>query len=449
MTGSPAASAAAIVPSGQPMAERRRIGAGPRPAGTAGAAAPHGTSHDSATGWPDADRADAVADRLHDARAFVAHDHRRGPRPLAVADVQVGMTDARREQPDADLAGPRVGERQRLDRDRLAEGAEHGGSRSSVTSRPPAAAPPAARAVGDVGRPPHRRVDERAATSVGGIDPGQPGVDRLARDDHRDRAADRPQVADRRVDAPRRPAGRRSRRRRASRAASRNIRSLMTRDSAAMAPRPSPGNTNTLLAWPTSRRRPSTSTASNGEPVATIARPSVQRRTSAGIASAAEVGFDSGSTIGRSVPAGHRPEHGLVEHARRPRSCRPARSAGRARSSRPARESGLEAVARERLGRQRQLALRGIEIVASGVDEPARIDQRRAPASGGLGHPGIEHRQPEQPGDADPGGARAGQHDPGRRRGPCPARAGRRARPPTTTAAVPWMSSLNDGTRSR
>ena len=49
-----------------------------------------------------------------------------GPRPLAVADVQVRVTDARREEPDADLAGPRVGERQGLDRDRLAEGAEHG-----------------------------------------------------------------------------------------------------------------------------------------------------------------------------------------------------------------------------------------------------------------------------------------------------------------------------------
>ena len=59
----------------------------------------------------------------------------------------------------------------------------------------------------------------------------------------------------------------------------------------------------TLFAWPTATVRPSTSTSSNGEPVATIARPSDQRRTSAGVASAADVGLDSGRTTGRAVPA--------------------------------------------------------------------------------------------------------------------------------------------------
>ena len=39
-----------------------------------------------------------------------------------------------------------------------------------------------------------------------------------------------------------------------------------------------------------------------GDPVATSARPPVQRRTSAGVASAADVGFDSGSTIGVGRP---------------------------------------------------------------------------------------------------------------------------------------------------
>ena len=39
----------------------------------------------------------------------------RRSRPVPVADVQVGVADARREDPDPDLAGARLGERQRLD----------------------------------------------------------------------------------------------------------------------------------------------------------------------------------------------------------------------------------------------------------------------------------------------------------------------------------------------
>ena len=75
---------------------------------------------------------------------------------------------------------------------------------------------------------------------------------------------------------------------------------------------------NTLLAWPISWRTPSTSTASNGEPVATMARPSVQRRTSAGVASA-----DRGRVGQRQDdrPLGrrrHRPDDGLVERAGHP-----------------------------------------------------------------------------------------------------------------------------------
>ena len=60
----------------------------------------------------------------------------------------------------------------------------------------------------------------------------------------------------------------------------------------------------------------------------------------------------------------------------------------------------------------------------------------------------FEHRHPEQAGDADAGRAGAIEDDAllGERGARCrrPAR-----RPPTTTAAVPWMSSLKEGTTSR
>ena len=59
----------------------------------------------------DLDAFDALADRLDDARALVAHHHRRGPRPVAVHDVQVGMADAARAQLDEHLAAARALER--------------------------------------------------------------------------------------------------------------------------------------------------------------------------------------------------------------------------------------------------------------------------------------------------------------------------------------------------
>ncbi len=64
----------------------------------------------------DLDAFDALADRLDDARALVAHDHRRGPRPVAVHDVQVGVADTARAQLDEHLAAARALERELLDR---------------------------------------------------------------------------------------------------------------------------------------------------------------------------------------------------------------------------------------------------------------------------------------------------------------------------------------------
>ena len=45
------------------------------------------------------------------------------------------------------------------------------------------------------------------------------------------------------------------------------------------------------------------------------------------------------------------------------------------------------------------------------MDLPARIDQHERPADGGLVHPVVEHRKPDEPGDADPRGAGPDQHD--------------------------------------
>jgi hypothetical protein len=65
-----------------------------------------------------------------------------------------------------------------------------------------------------------------------------------------------------------------------------------------IAPRPTPGKMKTLLACPTSLAPPPMSTGPNGLPLATSALPSVQRSTSAGVASHFDVGLDSGNTIG-------------------------------------------------------------------------------------------------------------------------------------------------------
>ena len=83
-------------------------------AGTRGSAGT-GAYQDSATGRPDDGRVEPGADGLDDARALVAQHDRPRALPVAVADVQVGVADARRGHPHEDLARPRVVEAQRLD----------------------------------------------------------------------------------------------------------------------------------------------------------------------------------------------------------------------------------------------------------------------------------------------------------------------------------------------
>ena len=60
---------------------------------------------------------DALADRLDHARALVAHHHGRGPRPVAVHDVEVGVAHAARPDADEHLGAARRLELELLDDD--------------------------------------------------------------------------------------------------------------------------------------------------------------------------------------------------------------------------------------------------------------------------------------------------------------------------------------------
>ena len=63
-----------------------------------------GAYHDRATARPTNARVQARPDGLDHARALVPQDDRPRPLPVAVADVEVGVADARRRHPDEDLA---------------------------------------------------------------------------------------------------------------------------------------------------------------------------------------------------------------------------------------------------------------------------------------------------------------------------------------------------------
>src|SRR5207249_11564660 len=66
------------------------------------------------------ERRDPGADVLDDPAALVAEHGREEPRGVAAAQrVGVGVADARRDQPDEALSGPRWGEVDFVDRERL------------------------------------------------------------------------------------------------------------------------------------------------------------------------------------------------------------------------------------------------------------------------------------------------------------------------------------------
>ena len=47
------------------------------------------------------------------------------------------------------------------------------------------------------------------------------------------------------------------------------------------------------------------------------------------------------------------------------------------------------------------------------MDGAPRVDERQRATDGGIVHPRLQHREPEQAGDADPGRASARENDPG------------------------------------
>ena len=65
----------------------------------------------------DGDEPDTGADRLHDACSLVADHRRQAARLEPVHRLPVGVAQARRRDPDADFAGPRIGDVDRLDRE--------------------------------------------------------------------------------------------------------------------------------------------------------------------------------------------------------------------------------------------------------------------------------------------------------------------------------------------
>src|SRR6266404_3402829 len=86
-----------------------------------------------------------------------------------------------------------------------------------------------------------------------------------------------------------------------ARAAASIIASVTRRAPDATTPSPMAGKMKTLLHCAMGMVRPPYRTGAKGEPVATRARPSVQRIKSSAFASDFVVGFDSGKIIGRST----------------------------------------------------------------------------------------------------------------------------------------------------
>src|SRR4051794_33607409 len=90
------------------MRHRRRARAGPLPAGLAGSTAEAwrvpGERDELALSQP----VDAWTQLLHDRCAFVAKDDRPGALPVAVADMEIRVADARRQHSHPDLAGARL-----------------------------------------------------------------------------------------------------------------------------------------------------------------------------------------------------------------------------------------------------------------------------------------------------------------------------------------------------
>ena len=226
-------------------------------------------------------------------------------------------------------------------------------------------------------------------------------------------------------------------------AASRNMRSVMARVSATIAPRPTPGKMKALFAWPISWRTPSSVTASNGDPVATIARPWLQASTSAGVASEADVGFDSGSTIGRSAGPTRSTIASMTASVNVPATpVAPTRIVGR-RSRTTSSSVGVTAPSTAGTASSRFVASRSVRPAWTRPCVSTSAIASSMAASDSPASAIAARSSRPMPIPAPPAPTTTIRASPSVR----PVARSPDRTPARTTAAVPWMSSLNDGTR--
>jgi peptidoglycan/xylan/chitin deacetylase (PgdA/CDA1 family) len=115
---------------GHPVIDGRRPGAGPLPALLTGRAAEARRVPGERDEVTDARSVDTGTRRVDDSCALVTEDDRAGALPVAVADMEIRMADARGKHPDAHLAATWLVENKVLDRDRRSRSLHDGGARS-------------------------------------------------------------------------------------------------------------------------------------------------------------------------------------------------------------------------------------------------------------------------------------------------------------------------------
>ena len=238
-------------------------------------------------------------------------------------------------------------------------------------------------------------------------------------------------------------------------AARSSIPSLTSRLSDTIVPSPRPGNTKTLFACPTSCRTPAWSTGPNGDPVATSARPSVQARMSAGVASAFDVGLDSGmisgwrtpAAVARTIASPNVPAVAVVPTSTVGRRARTMAVRWSGETPVPLPMSAIAAawsasasIANSRFDASRsarRLWTRPCESTST-ICRPMASPDSPASRIASLSSRAMPMPAAPAPTSSTRTSARVAR---------CARSAART--PATTTTAVPWMSSLKDGTRWR
>ena len=166
-----------------------------------------------------------------------------------------------------------------------------------------------------------------------------------------------------------------------------------------------PGKMNELLTCEMRTGLPLTSTGRKGLPVPTSTRPSVQRSRSAGVASAFEVGFESGKITGRARMAGHLADNlfgkcaGLGRDAHQHGDSGVAHNIEQRDGARPGPSGQLPSLDVGSLAHQRLLA--GADALASLDQESVAIEAVDALASLLFAQSLFFHRGNQQIADAD------------------------------------------------